>query len=198
MHSLRPLLPKWHFTTVGSDHLGWGRTAQLNSKLCEPMAVDVSSWHFSDLTRCPSGVRNTHRSGRRPTTLNLWVHALVGQGRPAPPQRRTWLSRDCLDQWHCHLMALFAMLSKPRDSTSAKAVLYSLDNDVSQRRLLRALLDIDANKLLPAVRRLSTTQTNEILWLLNQIDEGIRQTKQCFSMRHSGWKFSGFRPRARR
>jgi hypothetical protein len=49
MHSLRPLLPKWHFTTVGSDHLGWGRTAQLNSKLCEPMAVDVSSWHFSDI-----------------------------------------------------------------------------------------------------------------------------------------------------
>jgi hypothetical protein len=95
MHSLWPLLPKWHFTTVGSDHLGWGRTAQLNSKLCEPMAVDVSSWHFSDLTRCPSGVRNTHRSGRRPTTLNLWVHAPVGQGRPAPPQRRTWLSRDC-------------------------------------------------------------------------------------------------------
>jgi hypothetical protein len=38
-----------------------------------------------------------HRSGRRPTTLNLWVRALVGQGRPAPPQRRTWLSRDCLE-----------------------------------------------------------------------------------------------------
>jgi hypothetical protein len=88
-------------------------------------------------------------------------------------------------------MALFAMSSEPGDSTSAKA--YSLDDDSTQRRLLRALLDIDANKLLPAVRRLSTTQTNEILWLLNQIDEGIRQAKQCFAMRHSGWKFSGLR-----
>jgi hypothetical protein len=57
MHSLRPLLPKWHFTTVGSDHLGWGRTAQLNSKLCEPMAVDVSSWYFSDIAFVLEDVR---------------------------------------------------------------------------------------------------------------------------------------------
>ena len=57
----------------------------------------VACWHSSDLTRCPTGVRNTRRSGRRTTTLNLWVRALGGQGRPAPPQRRTWLSRDCLE-----------------------------------------------------------------------------------------------------
>ena len=81
------------------------------------------------------------------------------------------------NQLRCHLMALFAMLSEPQDSTSAKAVLYSLGNDFSQRRLLRALLDIDANKLLPAVRKLSTTQTKEILWLLNQIDEGLRHKR---------------------
>ncbi len=81
------------------------------------------------------------------------------------------------NQLRCHLMALFAMLSEPQDSTSAKAVLYFLGNDFSQRRLLRALLDIDANKLPPAVRKLSTTQTKEILWLLNQIDEGFRHKR---------------------
>jgi hypothetical protein len=45
---------------------------------------------------------------------------------------------------------------------------HALDNDFSQRRLLRAILDIDANKLLPAVRKLLTTQTKEILWLLGR------------------------------
>jgi hypothetical protein len=64
MHSLRPLLPKWHFTTVGSDHLGWGRTAQLNSKLCEPMAVDVSSWHETDMLTAVRDVRSQGQSGK--------------------------------------------------------------------------------------------------------------------------------------
>jgi hypothetical protein len=33
--------------------------------------------------RCPTGVRNSHQSGRPPTRLNLWVHALK-QLRPRP------------------------------------------------------------------------------------------------------------------
>jgi hypothetical protein len=62
--TLRPLLPKWHFTTVGSDHLGWGRTAQLNSKLCEPMAVDVSSWHVCDMPTSSSNVGRQQYTGK--------------------------------------------------------------------------------------------------------------------------------------
>jgi hypothetical protein len=34
----------------------WGRTAQLNSKLCEPMAVDVSSWHKADVPLASTNV----------------------------------------------------------------------------------------------------------------------------------------------
>jgi len=48
-------------------------------------------WHFSDLTRCPTCVRNAHQSGRPSTTLNLWVHALASlmtssSGRSTTPR----------------------------------------------------------------------------------------------------------------
>ena len=32
--------------------------------------------------QCPTGARNSHQSGRPPTRLNLWVHALKQRPRP--------------------------------------------------------------------------------------------------------------------
>src|ERR1700738_1842570 len=50
---------------------------------------------------------------------------------------------------HYHLMSLFALLSEPKNSASAKAVWYSIDSDFSQRKMLRAIIQTDAD-ILPA------------------------------------------------
>jgi hypothetical protein len=51
---------------------------------CELAGSNVSSWHFSDMARCPNRVRYAHQSGRSSTTPNLWVTLSGVAGTPLP------------------------------------------------------------------------------------------------------------------
>jgi hypothetical protein len=81
------------------------------------------------------------------------------------------------NQLHINLMALFTLLMGAKREAHAKAVWFSLESDFSQRKLLRSLIDTEGKIFLPGDGTLSETQAEDILWLLNQIDNGLRHKR---------------------
>jgi hypothetical protein len=52
--------------------------------LISRIRLEVCLWHFSDLARCPTRVRNGHQNGHPPITLNLSVHAPIERAGWSP------------------------------------------------------------------------------------------------------------------
>jgi hypothetical protein len=81
------------------------------------------------------------------------------------------------NQLHHNLSAIFAVLLKSQDKFAAQAIWHSSDSDFAQRKMLRALLELDGKILHQLRMPLPKKRRDEILWLLNQIDESLRHKR---------------------
>jgi hypothetical protein len=81
----------------------------------------------------------------------------------------------CWNQLHHHLSGIFSLLLQSSDGYAGQTIWHSLDSDFAQRKMLRALLELDDK--IPSFqrhRRLPKNQQEDILWILNQIDNPFR------------------------
>jgi hypothetical protein len=81
------------------------------------------------------------------------------------------------NQLHHNLSLIFAFLLKSKDQSAAQAIWHSLESDILQRKMLRALLTLDTQLPSPQRIPLPKIQREEILWILNQIDSDLRHKR---------------------
>jgi hypothetical protein len=87
------------------------------------------------------------------------------------------------NQLHDNLLSVFIEVLAPSDEFAAKALWYSSDSDFQQRKMLRALLDLDTqnlflrNTVLPREPKLQSFQREAIFWILNQIEKPLRHQR---------------------
>jgi hypothetical protein len=82
---------------------------------------------------------------------------------------------------HDNLLSIFIEILK-HDDFAAKAIWYSTDSDFQQRKMLRAVVELDMRTLfhhpeIPRKPRLEPFQTEAIFWLLNQIEQPLRHQR---------------------
>ena len=80
------------------------------------------------------------------------------------------------NQLHHNLSLLFTLLVRSTDQFVANAVWYSTDSDFTQRKMLRAVVELD-EKVPGISKRLPALQRDEILWILDQIDDPLRHKR---------------------
>jgi hypothetical protein len=80
------------------------------------------------------------------------------------------------NQLHYNLSSLFTLLLKPHNSAAAGAIWHATDSDFTQRKMLRAIVEVDKTMLVTQPR-LSALQAQEILWILDQIDDKLRHKR---------------------
>lgn len=77
-----------------------------------------------------------------------------------------------------NLSALFQLLLRSADGYAGKAIWHSADSDFVQRKMLRALIELDEKVMDPSRQKtLEPHHRREILWILNQIDESLRHKR---------------------
>jgi|HubBroStandDraft_4_1064222.scaffolds.fasta_scaffold174614_2 hypothetical protein len=87
------------------------------------------------------------------------------------------------NQLHHNLSAIFAIMLHALDFRAAQAIWHATDNDFTQRKMLRALVSLEAARPIaqlpvsPIRRFLTKEQCGEVLWILNQIDEDLRHKR---------------------
>jgi hypothetical protein len=86
------------------------------------------------------------------------------------------------NQLHDNLLRIFIEVLIPTDNFAAKAIWYSTDSDFQQRKMLRALIEVDTQPLfdrphIPRKQRLEPFQREAIFWILNQIDNPLRHQR---------------------
>ena len=84
----------------------------------------------------------------------------------------------CWNQIHHNLSSIFSVLLKSRDGYAGQTIWHAVDSDFTQRKMLRALLELD-DKMPTGERylRLPKDHQEDILWILNQIDESFRHKR---------------------
>lgn len=80
------------------------------------------------------------------------------------------------NQLQHNLSSLFSLLVTPGRVAIGQAVWYAAESDFVQRKMLRAFVTADQG-LLPQDRKLSSEQAKGILWLLDQVDSGLRHKR---------------------
>jgi hypothetical protein len=76
---------------------------------------------------------------------------------------------------HHNLSLLFALLLRAPNPYAGQALWHSLESDVLQRKILRALIEADEFPVPPEYKQpLTPTQAKEILYVLNEIDRPLR------------------------
>jgi hypothetical protein len=86
------------------------------------------------------------------------------------------------NQLHDNLLSIFVEVLTPADDFAAKAIWYSTDSDFQQRKMLRALIELDTqtlfhHPLLAREPRLEPFQREAIFWILNQIEKPLRHQR---------------------
>jgi hypothetical protein len=86
------------------------------------------------------------------------------------------------NQLHDNLLSIFVEVLTPADDFAAKAIWYSTDSDFQQRKMLRALIELDTqtlfhHPLLAREPRLEPFQGEAIFWILNQIEKPLRHQR---------------------
>ena len=91
------------------------------------------------------------------------------------------------NQLHDNLSAIFSALLRTRYADAGQVLWHALDNDFAQRKMLRAIVSLEAKnpnpELIPASwgkrepRPLPKKQCDEVLWILDQIDNKLRHKR---------------------
>jgi hypothetical protein len=81
------------------------------------------------------------------------------------------------NQLHHNLSTLFNFLVKSEDEFVANALWFSTDNDFTQRKMLRAVIELDTQVLPQHRKPLDPVPRREILWILDQIDNKLRHKR---------------------
>jgi hypothetical protein len=83
------------------------------------------------------------------------------------------------NQLHDNLLTIFIEVLIPTDDFAAKAIWYSTDSDFQQRKMLRALIELDTQTLFLDDRepKLKSFQREAIFWVLDQIEKPLRHQR---------------------
>jgi hypothetical protein len=80
------------------------------------------------------------------------------------------------NQLHHNLALLFKLLLRAESDVAAGAIWYATDNDFTQRKMLRAIVETDQNSP-PAMQKILPAHREEILWILDQTDSSLRHKR---------------------
>lgn len=77
---------------------------------------------------------------------------------------------------HHNLSSLFWLILRARNEHFAQVIWHSTDSDFVQRKMLRAIIEMD-QKSMPIQRRLKPDQAKAIIYILNEIDNNLRHKR---------------------